>query len=177
MLHWREVFPGVPDSEIVLPRNSANGYSFPTPPYFTDDPSWWEGLIRLLSTMAMSATVSAAPGSDRDQQATVMRRVALRNIRIAMQWWRSLPKRSPLSVQQSLYSRKNYWKSSADFPEFLSCYVVALTWLNLPKSKQAPAAVQAKVAALLNDALDGANREIHPFWPFNKPHERGGKGV
>jgi len=152
--HWRKVFPGVPDDEIVLPRYHAKSFVLPPPPYGTDDPKVWQHLLDVHFYLYTAACASTGDdrGGDKSMHART-RRIAAKRSRQAMRWWRTLKSPTVLQVQQQLFTRKDKWKDIQDYPEFLASLIIVQTWLNLPKSQRGPAQIEARIKPLLQGAL------------------------
>lgn len=145
--HWRKVLPGVPDDEIVLPRNMANGYSFPIPSKVTNSPEIWA----CIDSFVYQLLVAGPPGKVNAHIESV-RKV----IRRAFRWWDSLGEPTPLMLNQKFYTRHGKWKNPADVPELWICWSLCLSWLNLPANERSAGAAKLHVRGVLTRAITSA---------------------
>lgn len=158
--NWRKALPGIPDDQIVLPRYHAKFFCFPPAPHNADDPVRWKSLSDIILYFFIFSCSSTADdrGGDKSFHART-RRIAAKKLRQAMRWWRTLRRPTVLQVQHQLFARKNKWKDIQDYPEFLACLAITLSWLNLPVSSRAPAEIQSRIDPLLRSAFERYERE------------------
>jgi hypothetical protein len=154
---WHAALPGVPDDQIVLPRFSAFQFAwFPAAPHGQDHPFVWEHIEMWMDLMVRYWHQT---GSGRNERA----RKSVQNLlRRAERWWDSLPKLTPLLLNQRLFTHRDSWREAGDLQEFFICQALCLAWLNLPKKRRSAAAAKQCVQKILREMRDRVEAGMPP---------------
>jgi len=151
--YCRRVFPNVPQDVIARPR--YYGRTFPLPAE-GDDMSHLIGWTRTWLYYACHSL--AGFGSFGRGTNLEMRRRFSNCFTRAARWWDSLRSRTLLSLNQSLYPRRDKWKSVEDLPELTISYAFCIAWLAQTKRRKTATEAKTMARSWINEGISAFER-------------------